>query len=255
MNLGAIFRKLATKEGSPLKTSLVGYTQDELTQLVLSLGEKKFRAKQLFEWIYQKGARSFDDMTNLSQSFRNTLESHFTLRTFEKVEETDIGDAVKYLWKLHDGQMIESVLMPSENRITVCISSQVGCAVDCQFCATGRMGFIRQLSVGEIVEQILNISDKFADRVSNIVFMGMGEPFLNYDNVIKAAHLLHNPDAFGISTRKITISTSGILPKIYQYADEEQPFRFAISLNDVSQVRREKSMPRFHETFAIDRVK
>ena len=226
-----------------MKTSLIGYTIDELTKLLESLGEKKYRAKQIFEWIYKKNARVFDDMTNLSISLRDTLNKYYTLRTFEMVEEIDLGDTVKYLWKLSDGQMMESVLMPSENRVTLCISSQIGCAVDCKFCATGQMGFKRNLTTGEILEQILNVSDKYQSRISNIVFMGMGEPFLNYDNVNKAATIMNSSHAFEISTRKITISTSGILPRIYQYADEKQPFGFAISLNDVDQARREKSMP------------
>jgi 23S rRNA (adenine2503-C2)-methyltransferase len=227
-----------------MKEFLVGKSLSELEKIIENLNEKKFRAKQIFDWIYKKNASDFDEMSNLSKDFREKLKSKFYLRSMEIAEESDIGDSVKYLWKLYDGQYVESVLMLSEKRNTVCISSQVGCAVDCKFCATGRMGFKRNLNAGEIIEQILNIRDRLNDeRVTNIVFMGMGEPMLNYDEVVRAAELFADENAFGISTRKITISTSGILPAIYRYADEKQPYRFAISLNEVDQKRREISMP------------
>jgi 23S rRNA (adenine2503-C2)-methyltransferase len=226
-----------------VKQSLLGLSLAELKELMQKLGEKPFRAIQLYEWIYQKNVLDFDEMSNLSQPFRDMLKENFVIRTMSVEEATDIGDTVKFLWRLQDGQMVESVLMPSESRVTICISSQVGCAVDCQFCATGKMGFKRNLTAGEIIEQILQISDRFDRRISNIVYMGMGEPFLNYENVIKSANILNDEKAFGIAAKKITISTSGIIPRIYDFANEGHKFRLAISLNHVDQERRTAVMP------------
>lgn len=226
-----------------MKQSLVGKPLNELALIFESLGEKPFRAKQLYEWIYTKNARSFSEITPFSKALREKLDQSYCVETLSVADLSDVGDAYKYLFRLHDGQYVESVLMPSDNRMTLCISCQVGCAVDCQFCATGKMGFKRHLTVGEILEQVIYINREIETRISNIVFMGMGEPFLNYDNVISSAEVLNDPNAFGIGVRKITISTSGIIPKIYQFADENQPYRLAISLNDVDQARREASMP------------
>jgi 23S rRNA (adenine2503-C2)-methyltransferase len=226
-----------------LKESLIGKSLNELKELFVSIGEKPYRATQLYDWIYKKHVFNFNDMLNFSETLREKLEDSFVLFRSEVAFRSELGDTVKYLWKLSDGQLIESVLMPSEDRMTICISSQVGCAVDCKFCATGQMGFKRHLDSGEILEQVLQISAAIDNRVSNIVFMGMGEPFLNYENVIKASEILHDPEAMNISTRRITISTSGILPIIYRYADEKQPYRLAISLNHVDQLKREKVMP------------
>ena len=207
------------------------------------MNEKPYRAKQLYDWIYKKHVFNFSDMLNFSQDLREKLEENYSLMRSDLAFRSELGDTIKYLWKLHDGQFIESVLMPSEDRVTICISSQVGCAVDCKFCATGQMGFKRHLDSGEIIEQVLQIAKSIGNRISNVVFMGMGEPFLNYNNVIKASDILHDPDALNISTRRITISTSGILPNIYRFADEKQPYGLAISLNHVDQEKREKVMP------------
>ncbi len=219
----------------------------------MSLNEKPFRAKQLYEWIYKKAAADFAEITPFSKALRDKLENQYSLQTIEVADLSDVGDAYKYLFKLQDNQYVESVLMPSDDRMTLCISCQVGCAVDCQFCATGKMGFKRNLSVGEILEQVLYINRQTGTRISNIVFMGMGEPFLNYNGVIQASSILNDEDAFGIGSRRITISTSGIIPKIYQFADEDQPFRLAISLNDVDQARREASMP-ITKKYTIDEL-
>ena len=229
----------------PSKTALKGMSLSELQNWCKSVGETSFRGIQLYEWMYKKGVSDPNLMLNLNQKFRVFLNENFILSTLELELQTEskLEDTTKYLFKLADNQFIETVSMVMENRHTVCISSQVGCSVDCDFCATGKMGFIRNLSIGEIVDQLIYVRNNVPTPITNVVYMGMGEPFLNYDRVIKSAEIFHNPRGFNLGRHRITISTAGILPKIKQFIDEEQKFKLAISLNASNNITRDKVMP------------
>lgn len=220
-------------------------SQAELEAWAIEQGEKAFRGRQLFQWIWQKGAESFSEMSNISNHFIQMLENDCSLETtsVEQVQTSEAQGTSKFLIRLNDGKFVETVLIPEEKRNTVCLSSQVGCALDCDFCATGKMGLKRNLTSGEIVDQLLHVK-RFSERpITNIVFMGMGEPFHNYDQVIKAAEIIHSESGFSIGARKITISTSGLLPQIRRFADEGHRFKLAISLNASEDLTRDKVMP------------
>lgn len=234
--------------------SLLGQTISRMKEQLISLGEPEYRAAQIYKWIHHKNVDSFDEMSNLPKSFRKFLQDHFLLKTLalEKHEIARDG-AEKFLWKLYDDRHIESVLIPEERRTTICISSQVGCALGCKFCATGSMGFIRNLSAGEIVEQVLQVKKIKKMRITNVVFMGMGEPFLNYPRVIRACQILGDPEGVAISNHKISISTSGVVPKIEQFTRESQPYKLAISLHAPNQLVREQFMPIAHK-FPLDQL-
>ena len=181
------------------KINLTGLTRQEIEKAIVDMGEKPFRSRQLFSWIYEKNAADFAQMTNLSKSLRQKLDTLCTighLRLQEKQISPQSG-STKYLFSLHDGHLIESVYIPENDRRTLCISSQVGCALRCRFCATGRLGFSRNLSAGEIVDQVLAIERDQGIELSNVVFMGMGEPFMNTDAVLKAAALINHPEIIG----------------------------------------------------------
>lgn len=225
--------------------SLVGLNLTELEQLMVELGESRFRADQLLDWIYKKRVSSFDDMTNISKAFRNKLKENFSIGTvsLEKLISSQDNFTHKFLFRLTDGLCIESVFMIENKRRTVCLSSQVGCALNCDFCATGKMGFKRNLEVAEIVDQLLFISRYFHEEVTNVVVMGMGEPFLNYENVLNACDIISNDRCFAIGKRKITISTSGIIPAIKRFADEDRKYKLAISLNSADNDIRSRLMP------------
>jgi 23S rRNA (adenine2503-C2)-methyltransferase len=230
------------------KTSLLGMTKEELEFFFTEMGEKKFRGQQVFQWLYKKGAESFGDMTDISKELRDRLEKTALIGQPKAIgvqlsEENESSATRKILFELEDGRKIESVFIPDEERKTVCLSTQVGCAVGCEFCATGWMGYQRNLSVGEIVGQLNYIRKHIDAEISNIVFMGMGEPFLNYDNVIKAAQIMANENGPGLAAKHITISTSGIIPKIYEYADAGHPYNLAISLNATTDAVRQRVMP------------
>ncbi len=218
---------------------------NELETYFKELGEPKFRVKQVYQGLYQHGYERFDDFTNLSKKLRQQLAQDFTLRSFKELERiaSPLDGTTKFLWQLADGLKIESVIIYEKKRVTFCISSQVGCALDCKFCATGKMGWLRNLSVGEIVEQVLQMKKQATRPPTNIVFMGMGEPMLNYDAVLRAAEILADENGLQFSRKKITISTSGIIPGIKRLADEERPFRLAISLNAADQDKRAQVMP------------
>lgn len=219
--------------------------QEELENLAEGLGLPKFRGRQLFKWIYAKEADSYSQMTDISKDVRQLLSENFSLRTLKLVDKeySPASDTTKYLWELTDGRRVESVWIPDGKRKTICISSQVGCALKCEFCQTGRMGFIKDLQPGEIVEQILRIRKDRGEANSNVVFMGMGEPFLNYDNVIKAATLMTDKDGIGLANKKVTISTAGIVPRIRQFTSEGHKMRLAISLNHSNNEERRWLMP------------
>lgn len=227
------------------KTAIKGMSLPELQSWCKSVGETSFRGIQLFEWMYKKGVSNPDKMSNISQKFRDYLLSNTITSTIqlELKTKSNLEETIKYLFRLDDGNFIETVSMVHEGRHTVCISSQVGCSVDCDFCATGKMGFLRNLSVGEIVDQLIYVRNDVDVPITNVVFMGMGEPFLNYDRVIKSADIFHNPRGFNLGKHRITISTAGILPKIKQFIDEEQKYKLAISLNASNNSTRDKIMP------------
>jgi len=227
------------------KINLTGFTQAEIEDFVEGIGEKKYRGRQIYKWIYDKGAATFKEMTDLPEKLRNKLNDSAEMGyiTVAEIDSRSSSGSVKYLFRLHDNLHIESVYIPDSGRKTLCISSQVGCALNCQFCATARLGLKRHLSAGEIVDQVLTIGRKRDEEITNIVFMGMGEPFTNYENVIKAANLFSDDNGMAIGARRIVISTSGIADKIIRYADEGHKFRLAVSLNSPFQEQRAQLMP------------
>jgi 23S rRNA (adenine2503-C2)-methyltransferase len=228
------------------KIYLLDHSYEELLVLIGNLGLEKFRARQIFRGIYVDQLTDFSHLTTISKNLRRELNRLGRLRSLKLITATSsaIDGTVKFLWELSDGMKIESVIIYEGRRITFCISSQVGCALDCQFCATGKMGFLRNLSSGEIVEQVLLMKEKTAgDLPTNIVFMGMGEPLLNLRNVLKAGYIISDPEGLAFARKKITISTSGIIGGIRRLADINAPFSLAISLNAVFQEKRQKIMP------------
>ncbi len=225
---------------------LLDHSYEELLTFVGNLGLEKFRARQIFRGIYVENLADFAHLSTIPKNLRQELDRSVRLRSLKPVTSTAsaLDGTVKFLWELADGLKIESVIIYEGKRITFCISSQVGCALDCKFCATGKMGFLRNLSSGEIVEQVLLMKEQVsANLPTNIVFMGMGEPLLNLRNVLKASHLLADPEGLTFSRKKITISTSGMINGIRQLADLNAPFSLAISLNAVFQDKRQKIMP------------
>lgn len=220
---------------------------EEISNFLTSQGEKAFRAKQIWQWMWQRGASSFEEMTNLSIGTRDMLEKAFyfdNLTPFRTQTATD--GTVKTAWKLRDDEIIESVFIPGNQKFTVCVSSQVGCKLGCKFCATGTLGFKRNLSKGEIFSQVIAAQKYAATQdlpLSNIVFMGMGEPLLNYENVMAAIERLTAADGLAMSPYRITVSTAGIPDKIRQLADDEVRFNLAISLHSAKEFTRSSLMP------------
>jgi 23S rRNA (adenine2503-C2)-methyltransferase len=244
------------------KTNLKGLSQRELQEFVESLGEPKYRAQQLFQWINSKRARSFEEMTNISKEFKATLERVAMLGNLDiEARNTSPADGTaKFLFRLSDGLTIESVLIPAEDdsptagkRLTLCVSTQVGCPLDCKFCATGTMGFFRNLTAGEIVDQVLSAQSESPRRITNLVFMGMGEPMLNYDNVMKAVEILNSEQGPAIGSRHITISTAGYADKIRQMADEDRKVKLALSLHSLDNEKRTQLMP-ITKKYSVDEL-
>lgn len=236
------------------KPHLRNYGWDELENVIKSLGEPAFRAKQVFQWIHQKGITAWEEMTNIPKDLRNVLASNFRIEGLPVIKrrESKQDDTVKYLLRLSDGETVETVLMSydppaGKERQTLCVSTQVGCPLNCAFCATGKSGFIRNLEVHEIIGQVLAVNRDLEPTgrkpVSNLVFMGMGEPLINYDNLIKGINILHHPLGLNISLRRISVSTSGIVPGIYRLADEGLPIVLAISLHAPTNELRSRLMP------------
>ena len=223
---------------------LIGQTLSQLESFAISLGCQEFRGRQLFDWLYSKQVDDYDKMSNLSINFREQLkeiEIH-PLKLMNK-NISSSKKTQKYLFQLNNGKLIESVLMKEGERVTACLSTQVGCAVDCDFCATAKMGFVQNLTSGEILDQYLHLQKISKHRITNIVFRGMGEPFLNYDNTIESANLLHHPKGINMGAWRITISTAGIIRKINQYTREGHPYKLAVSLNASNELQRLKTMP------------
>lgn len=226
----------------------------ELKHFFDELGFETYRADQVFQWMYQKNVSSIDEMTNLSKKAREELKEKASFYTIRPVQQQVSKDGTtKFLFELFDGKRIESVLIPEffddgvADRLTVCVSSQVGCVFGCAFCATGKMGLFRNLKVGEIVDQLAYINlfalEKYGKRITNIVYMGMGEPFHNYENVIESAHIVCEPKSIGLSPKRITISSVGLTKMIKRFGEEKQPFNLAISLHAPNDEKRDKIMP------------
>ena len=228
---------------------------EQLAQYFETIGEKPFRAKQVYDWIWSKNLHSFEEMTNLSKNLRENLIRDFFMKPasvdqFQKSTDGTIKNGVK----LHDGLMVESVLIPTETRTTACVSSQVGCSLNCEFCATAKLKRMRNLEVAEIVDQVALIdrqSKEYFERpLSNIVFMGMGEPMMNYKNVVEAIHKITKPEGLGMSPRRITVSTSGIPKMIKMLADENLKVKLALSLHSAIEHKRNEIMP-FSDKFPL----
>lgn len=220
------------------------YNLDELQEELINMGEKKFRAEQIFKWIYKEKVKSFDEMTNLSIELREKLKENYTMCNYNILKKQESKDGTKkYLFDVLDGNAIETVLMQYHHGKTVCVSSQIGCKMGCKFCASTGIQFVRNLTAGEIVEQILAVEQDVNDKISNIVFMGIGEPLDNYDNVIKAIKIMNNPKGLEIGTRHISISTSGLVPRIYDLANEKIQCTLSISLHATTDEKRSSMMP------------
>ena len=230
------------------KKDIRAFDKEQLKAWFVEHGEQAFRAQQVYEWLWQKSVKSFDDMTNISLATRTHLNEHFVINHI-KVDEMQrsTDGTIKNGVKLHDGRIVESVLIPTEKRITACISSQVGCSLDCTFCATARLKRMRNLNPDEIYDQVVAIKqqgDEFFNRpLTNIVFMGMGEPLLNYNNVLAAIDKITHDEGLGMSAKRITVSTVGVCKMIKKLADDEVKFNLAVSLHSAINEKRSKLMP------------
>lgn len=235
-------------------------TLEELTSFITEQGEKAFRAKQIYEWLWNKNAHSFDEMTSISKELREQLANHFVIQpiTLEEHQKSKDG-TIKNAVKLFDGNVVESVLIPTDSRTTACVSSQVGCSLDCEFCATARLKRMRNLTAAEIVDQVSLINQQsqrdFGHPLSNIVYMGMGEPLLNFKNVVDSIKKITtpHPNGLGMSPRRITVSTSGIPKMIEKLADENLRVGLALSLHSAIEEKRNQIMP-FSQKFPLDDI-
>ncbi|MFP4025385.1 MAG: 23S rRNA (adenine(2503)-C(2))-methyltransferase RlmN [Thiohalospira sp.] len=232
----------------PQKRDILSLLLDDLKDFLIKNKEKPFRAKQIFEWLWSKHVTDFDEMTNLSKDLRELLKTNFYFQSVE-IEHLQVSKdkTIKIAFKLVDDLLVEGVLIPTDNRATACISSQVGCNLGCEFCATGKMGFKRNLTVGEIFHQVTEIMklarEKYNLPLTNIVLMGMGEPLLNYDNVLSAIHHITSEDGLGMSPQRITLSTVGLPKMIRKLADDNVKFNLAISLHAANNKQRTEFMP------------
>ena len=228
------------------KIDLKNLSPQELEHFISSFGKERYRSTQILRWLYQEGVQSFDEMTNLSKRFRGELNQVSFISTLHPLKVEQAGDGTKkFLFQLEDENRIESVLIPDKSRLTLCVSTQVGCALGCRFCLTGKNGWKRDLKVSEILNQILSVRETLNDKASitNIVLMGMGEPLANYDNTTKSIELMAHPDAFKFSSRRITLSTVGLLPELERLAQKKIQFLLAISLNASDEETRSHLMP------------
>ncbi len=237
------------------KKDIRALTKEQLRNFFVANGDKAFRGNQVYEWLWQKRAHTFEDMTNVSKETRAMLEANFVINhikvdTLQRSEDGTVKNAVR----LHDDLIVESVLIPTETRTTACVSSQVGCSLDCNFCATARLKRMRNLEPGEIYDQVAAIDNEsrlYYDRpLSNIVFMGMGEPLMNYPNVMKAIDMITSNEGLGMSPKRITVSTSGIPKMIKKMADDEVKFKLAVSLHSAVEEIRNEIMP-FTKNFPL----
>jgi 23S rRNA (adenine2503-C2)-methyltransferase len=228
-----------------MKKSILNYSKTELEELCNSLNYPSFRAKQLYSWLYEKGMLTFQDKTNLPKELMERLAKEYNIPAISYKESViDVkGKTEKILWELADREYVESVIIKHKNRITICLSTQVGCKIGCPFCQSGKMGFKRNLEASEIVDQVLSVQRIKKIKITNIVFMGMGEPFDNYDNVIKAIRIINDPAGLHVGARKITISTCGIIPGIQKLQKENIQVELSISLQAVTNELRDKLVP------------
>ncbi|MBW8200153.1 23S rRNA (adenine(2503)-C(2))-methyltransferase RlmN [Flagellimonas marinaquae] len=237
------------------KRDIRALTKDQLRNFFVEQGDKPFRGNQVYEWLWQKSAHDFDAMTNISKETRQMLEDNFVINHIrvDQMQRSSDG-TIKNAVRLHDGLVVESVLIPTETRTTACVSSQVGCSLDCRFCATARLKRMRNLNPDEIYDQVVAIDNEsrlYFDRpLSNIVFMGMGEPLMNYNNVLKAIDKITSPEGLGMSPKRIVVSTSGVPKIIKKMADEEVKFGLAVSLHSAIDEVRTSIMP-FNSTFPL----
>ncbi|MBQ4803031.1 23S rRNA (adenine(2503)-C(2))-methyltransferase RlmN [Aquimarina sp. MMG015] len=237
------------------KRDIRALTKEQLREFFVESGDKAFRGNQVYEWLWSKGAHSFDNMTNISKTTREILEDNFVINhiSVDQMQRSTDG-TIKNAVRLHDGLVVESVLIPTPTRTTACVSSQVGCSLDCRFCATARLKRMRNLNPDEIYDQVVAIDNEsrlYHNRpLSNIVFMGMGEPLMNYNNVIKAIDKITSPEGLGMSPKRITVSTSGVPKMIKKMADDEVRFRLAVSLHSAIDEVRTAIMP-FNENFPL----
>ncbi|WP_455137512.1 23S rRNA (adenine(2503)-C(2))-methyltransferase RlmN [Thermophilibacter sp.] len=237
-------RNEATPEAASAPIDLHTVTHGRLLELMSELGQPAFRAKQVEEWVWSKNAQSFDEMTNLPKALRERLAARCTLGGVEEVARQVSADGSrKYLLRFPDGVSVECVGMPSRGRLAVCASTQAGCAMGCAFCATGAAGLTRSLTAAEIYEQVMHVRDDFNERVTSVVLMGQGEPFMNYDATLGALRRLNAPDGAGIGARRLTVSTCGVIPQIMRFANEPEQFTLAVSLHSAVQRTRNALMP------------
>ncbi len=237
------------------KKDIRALTKVQLRDFFETQGDKAFRGNQVYEWLWNKGAHTFEDMTNLSKETRQMLEDHFVINHIKvDVMQRSSDGTVKNAVRLHDDLIVESVLIPTKTRTTACVSSQVGCSLDCKFCATARLKRMRNLNPDEIYDQVVAIdreSRLYFDRpLSNIVFMGMGEPLMNYNNVLKAIDKITSPEGLGMSPKRIVVSTSGVPKMIKKMADDDVKFKLAVSLHSAIDEVRTSIMP-FNATFPL----
>ncbi|MCX6355020.1 MAG: 23S rRNA (adenine(2503)-C(2))-methyltransferase RlmN [Candidatus Aureabacteria bacterium] len=240
-----------------MKPNLKGMTLAELEQFMTAMGEPAYRGRQIASWIYSHGATDFESMSSLSKALRQRLSGEARILNIELVSQrsTEIGDAVKYLFRLDDGETIETVLLTLGTSRTVCISTQAGCPIGCLFCATGGIGPRRDLTAGEIIDQYLKVLSGLGqeNRITNIVFMGMGEPLLNFENVMKAISILTSKEGPGFSPRRITVSTCGIIPAIYKLAAANNKPELAVSIIAADEEKRKKLFP-LAKTYPLAKV-
>ncbi|QST01175.1 23S rRNA (adenine(2503)-C(2))-methyltransferase RlmN [Pontibacillus sp. ALD_SL1] len=242
-----------------MKQSIYGLTFDQLTDWILEHGEKKFRTKQVWDWLYQKRVTDFSQMKNVNQSLIDLLESHFTLGTLtEEIKQESQDGTIKFLFKLADGNVIETVLMRFNYGLSVCVTTQVGCNIGCSFCASGILSKSRDLTSGEIVEQIMQVQHHLDtqgkdERVSHIVVMGIGEPFDNYDHLMDFLRVVNDQKGLSIGARHITVSTSGIAPKMYDFADEGIQVNLALSIHAPNNDLRSKIM-KINKAYPLEKL-
>ncbi|WP_298368492.1 23S rRNA (adenine(2503)-C(2))-methyltransferase RlmN [uncultured Lutibacter sp.] len=238
------------------KKDIRALTKDEIREFFVENGDKAFRGNQVYEWLWSKNAHSFDDMTNISKETRKILQTNFVINHIkvDNIQRSSDG-TVKNAVKLHDGLIVESVLIPTESRTTACVSSQVGCSLDCLFCATARLKKMRNLNPDEIYDQVAAINQEsllyFNHKLSNIVFMGMGEPLMNYKNVLLSIEKITSPEGLGMSPKRITVSTSGVPKMIKKLADDGVKFNLAVSLHSAIEEVRNRIMP-FSKAFPLE---
>jgi len=241
------------------KKDIRSISKEDLRNFFVSQGDKAFRGNQVYEWLWSKGAHHFDDMTNLSKETRQMLEEHFVINHIQvDTMQHSTDGTIKNAVRLHDGLIVESVLIPTETRTTACVSSQVGCSLDCNFCATARLKRMRNLGPDEIYDQVKAIDQEsrlYHNRpLSNIVFMGMGEPLMNYNNVMKAIDMITSEEGLGMSPKRITVSTSGVSKMIKKMADDEVKFKLAVSLHSAVEEIRNHIMP-FTKSFPLPELR